>query len=121
MVVSDQRGNQLLVRSEAAPHAKQIRSLVASLDTPTASDGNINVVYLRNAEAVRLATTLKGILTGQDGGAGGSQRSQWRERFRRSQFKFWNERQQLSGATMGTSTSAAQNASVNVQVGGVPS
>ena len=32
VVVSDQRGNQLLVRSEAAPHAKQIRSLVASLD-----------------------------------------------------------------------------------------
>ena len=69
VIVPDIRNNQLLVRSEAAAHSKQIKSLVASLDTPAASGGNINVVYLRNAEAVALANTLKGILTGsgQDG------------------------------------------------------
>lgn len=64
VVVSDIRNNQLLVRSQAPAHGKQIRALVASLDTPAASGSNINVVYLRNAEAVALANTLKGILTG---------------------------------------------------------
>ncbi|GHU33466.1 type II secretion system protein GspD [Betaproteobacteria bacterium] len=64
VVVSDLRNNQLLVRSESAAHSKQIRSLVTSLDTPAASGSNINVVYLRNANAVTLANTLTGILTG---------------------------------------------------------
>lgn len=64
VVVPDIRNNQLLVRSEAVAHSRQIRSLVASLDTPAASGSNINVVYLRNADAVGLANTLKGILTG---------------------------------------------------------
>jgi general secretion pathway protein D len=72
VVVPDLRGNQLLVRSEAAAHSKQIRALVASLDTPAASGSNINVVYLRNAEATRLASTLKGILAGHDGGSASS-------------------------------------------------
>ncbi|WP_153111856.1 type II secretion system secretin GspD [Propionivibrio limicola] len=69
VIVPDIRNNQLLVRSEAPAHTKQIKSLVASLDTPAASGSNINVVYLRNAEAVALANTLKGILTGQDTGS----------------------------------------------------
>ncbi|MDR0576251.1 MAG: type II secretion system secretin GspD [Candidatus Accumulibacter sp.] len=64
VVVSDVRNNQLLVRSQASAHGRQIRALVANLDTPAASGSNINVVYLRNAEAVALANTLKGILTG---------------------------------------------------------
>lgn len=65
IVMADVRSNQLLVRSEAEAHSKQIRSLVESLDRPGASDSNIHVIYLRNAEATRLAGTLKGILTGQ--------------------------------------------------------
>jgi general secretion pathway protein D len=64
VLVPDVRNNQLLVRSQAPAHAAQIRALVKSLDTPAASGSNINVVYLRNAEAVSLADTLKGILTG---------------------------------------------------------
>ena len=64
VVVADIRGNQLLVRSELASQLKQIKALIASLDTPAASGSNINVIYLRNAEAVSLANTLKGILTG---------------------------------------------------------
>lgn len=69
VIVPDIRNNQLLVRSEATAHNRQIRALVDNLDTPGASGSNINVVYLRNAEAVGLANTLKGILTGgaQDG------------------------------------------------------
>lgn len=64
VVVADIRNNQLLIRSESPATTKQIKSLIVSLDTPSASGSNINVVYLRNAEAVALANTLKGILTG---------------------------------------------------------
>ena len=64
VVVPDVRNNQLLVRSMAVEHGRQIRALVTSIDTPAASGSDINVVYLRNAEAVALADTLKGILTG---------------------------------------------------------
>ncbi|BCL74919.1 type II secretion system protein GspD [Jeongeupia sp. HS-3] len=69
-VVPDVRSNTLLVRSENAVHAQQIRRLIQTLDQPGAAGGNIHVVYLRNAEAVKLAATLKGVLTGQDSGGG---------------------------------------------------
>lgn len=75
VIVPDVRSNQLLVRSVTGEHARQIRSLVRSLDTPSAAEGNINVVYLRNAEAVHLANTLKGILTGQSSGSTSSSSS----------------------------------------------
>ncbi|UXY14416.1 type II secretion system secretin GspD [Chitiniphilus purpureus] len=67
-VVPDIRSNALLVRSETAVHAQQIRRLVETLDQPGAAGGNIQVIYLKNAEATKLAATLKGILTGQDSG-----------------------------------------------------
>ncbi len=67
IIVADVRSNQLLVRSEAEAHTRQIRALVESLDRPGTSDSNIHVIYLRNAEATSLAATLKGILTGQGG------------------------------------------------------
>ena len=111
VVVADLRGNQLLVRSEAAPHAKQIRSLVTSLDTPKASGANINVVYLRNAEAVRLATTLKGILTGQDGGTGLATNGA-------SGASGFATPNPTSGISNSSNVPAAQTANVNVQVGG---
>jgi general secretion pathway protein D len=72
VLVPDARNNQLLIRSQAAAHGEQIRALVKSLDTPAASGSNINVVYLRNAEAVALAETLKGILTGSGESAASS-------------------------------------------------
>ncbi|GGP24910.1 type II secretion system secretin GspD [Silvimonas amylolytica] len=69
-IVPDVRSNALLVRSENQATAQQIKRLVDTLDQPGAAGGNIHVVYLRNAEATKLAGTLKGILTGQDSGNG---------------------------------------------------
>ena len=43
-------------------------SLVDLLDQPAATSGNINVVYLRNADAVKLAQTLRAVVSGRDGG-----------------------------------------------------
>ncbi len=74
-IVPDVRSNALLVRSENQATAQQIKRIVDTLDQPGAAGGNIHVVYLRNAEATKLAGTLKGILTGQDSGNSSSTQS----------------------------------------------
>ncbi len=61
----DARTNSLLVRADNPVVAKRIRSLAEQLDVPTAAGGNIHVVYLKNAQADRLAEALRAIVTGQ--------------------------------------------------------
>ncbi len=61
----DSRTNSLLVRAENPALAKRIRELAGSMDVPSAAGGNIHVVYLRNAEAIRLAESLRAMVTGQ--------------------------------------------------------
>ena len=41
----------------------------ATLDSPTAAAGNIHVIYLKNAEAVKLAEILRAIYTGESSSA----------------------------------------------------
>ncbi|MDT3705532.1 MAG: type II secretion system secretin GspD [Thiobacillus sp.] len=65
VIVPDVRSNSLLVRSDNPARIQTLRTLVAGLDVPGAAGGNIHVVYLRNAEAVKLAETLRGILSGE--------------------------------------------------------
>lgn len=60
-VITDARSNSLLVRSGNPGRLAQLRKFVAMLDTPTNAGGNIHVVYLKNAEAVKLAETLRAI------------------------------------------------------------
>ncbi|MDQ1315166.1 MAG: ral secretion pathway protein [Pseudomonadota bacterium] len=64
-IVPDVRSNSLLVRSDNPSRIQTLRALVAGLDVAGAAGGNIHVVYLRNAEAAKLAETLRGILSGQ--------------------------------------------------------
>ena len=61
------RTNSLIVRAETPQLVARIKTLVAGLDIPTAAGGNIHVVYLRNAEAVKVAETLRGLLSGSSG------------------------------------------------------
>jgi general secretion pathway protein D len=61
----DARTNSLLVRADNPVVAKRIRSLAEQLDVPTAAGGGIHVVYLKNAQADRLAEALRAIVTGQ--------------------------------------------------------
>lgn len=63
-VVADGRLNALLIRSENPSRINSIRELVASLDRAEAA-GNIHIVYLKNADATRLAQTLRAALTGE--------------------------------------------------------
>ena len=60
-VVADARSNSLLARSDNPSRLARLRSLVAMLDSPTSAGGNIHVVYLKNAEAVKVAETLRAI------------------------------------------------------------
>lgn len=72
-VVADVRSNSLLLRTSSPARTQAARQLIAQLDTPAAGASNLHVVPLRNAEAVRLAEVLRGVLTGQStGGAMGS-------------------------------------------------
>jgi general secretion pathway protein D len=61
----DGRTNSLLVRAENPALAKRIRELAEGMDLPTAAGGNIHVVYLKNAQADRLAEALRAIISGQ--------------------------------------------------------
>jgi general secretion pathway protein D len=66
LVLPDIRSNSLLIRSDNPARIARARGLVAQLDTSGSQMGNINVVYLRNAEAVKLAETLRAILSGEN-------------------------------------------------------
>ena len=67
VIVADARSNSLLVRSGDPSRLARLRKFVAMLDSPTNAGGNIHVVYLKNAEAVKLAETLRAIYHGDAG------------------------------------------------------
>ena len=66
-VLPEVRANALIVRAANPARLGLVRSLVEQLDLPAASgrgaaSGNIHVVYLKNADAARLAITLRAAL-----------------------------------------------------------
>jgi general secretion pathway protein D len=63
-IVADTRSNSLLARSDNPSRISRLRGLVAMLDSPTSAAGNIHVVHLKNAEAVKVAETLRAIYHG---------------------------------------------------------
>ena len=74
-VLPDGRANALIVRAANPAKLALVRSLIEQLDQPAASgpaaaSGNIHVVYLRNADATRLATTLRAALAAEGRGTG---------------------------------------------------
>jgi len=64
-IVPDLRTNSLLVRADNPGRVHQIRSLIEKLDVPATRGGQTRVVYLRNADAVKLADVLRGLLAGE--------------------------------------------------------
>jgi general secretion pathway protein D len=62
---TDPRTNSLLLRADTPALTTRVKTLIAGMDIPTASNGNIHVVYLRNAEATKLAETLRGLLAAE--------------------------------------------------------
>src|SRR5690606_29132070 len=73
-VMADARTNTLMVRTPSPARMTLVRNLVQRLDRPgTAGVGGsgIHVVYLKNADAVKLAQVLRAAYPGA-GGSGGS-------------------------------------------------
>ncbi|WP_348700250.1 type II secretion system secretin GspD [Duganella fentianensis] len=68
-VLADPRTNSLVLRAPSAARANLAKSLIAKLDQPTAELGNVHVVYLKNAEAAKLAQTLRSVMSGDTSAA----------------------------------------------------
>jgi general secretion pathway protein D len=64
-VLADLRSNSLVARSDNPSRITRLRTLAAMLDTPTSAAGNLHVVYLKNAEAMKVAETLRAIYLGE--------------------------------------------------------
>ena len=69
-VLPDVRTNALIVRAANPARLALVRGLVSQLDQPSATgagaaSGNIHVVYLKNADATKLAITLRAALAGE--------------------------------------------------------
>jgi general secretion pathway protein D len=65
-VAVDTRTNSLVVRADNSLVMNRIKSLAVGLDTPGAGNNNIYTVFLRNAEALRIADTLRGLMSGSE-------------------------------------------------------
>ena len=63
-VVADPRSNSVLLRSENPARAARVKALIEQLDTPGRPGGNMFIVYLKNADATRVAQTLRALMTG---------------------------------------------------------
>lgn len=76
-LLAESRSNTLILRAANPARVALVKSLVAKLDQPsgTNASGNIHVVYLKNADATKLATTLRAAVSGQASGGTGAQPS----------------------------------------------
>ncbi|NML48377.1 type II secretion system secretin GspD [Ramlibacter sp. G-1-2-2] len=63
-VIAEPRSNSLLVRAANPARLGLVRAVIARLDQPTGGGelGNIHVVYLRNADALKMAVVLRASL-----------------------------------------------------------
>ena len=66
-LLAEARTNSLILRAPTVARGNLARSLIARLDQPTALPGNVHVVYLKNAEAVKLAQVLRAVVLGEAG------------------------------------------------------
>ena len=62
-VLAEPRTNVLILRAPSAARMMVAKNLIAKLDQPALTPGNINVVYLRNAEAAKIAPLLRAIIS----------------------------------------------------------
>ncbi len=69
-VVAEPRSNSLILRAANGARMALVKSLVSKLDQPDSGAnqdpaGNIHVVYLKNADATKLAATLRAAISGE--------------------------------------------------------
>jgi len=68
-ILAETRSNAIIVRSANPAKQAQVRALVDKLDRPGSelANGNIHVVYLKNADATKLANTLRAAMSANSG------------------------------------------------------
>jgi len=76
-LLAEPRSNALILRAANPARVAQVRALVQKLDQApvpgsSAANGNIHVVYLKNADATKLATTLRAAMAANGSNAGGA-------------------------------------------------
>lgn len=75
-VIGDPRSNSIIIRAGSPERTELARNLIYKLDNAQSNPSNLHVVYLRNAQAAKLAQALRGLLTGEsDSGSSDSARS----------------------------------------------
>lgn len=72
VLVPDGRSNSVLLRSDSPGRIERVRKLIEQLDIPSRAGHNIHVLYLKNAEATKVAQTLRAALTGESSPSPGS-------------------------------------------------
>ena len=116
-VMTDPRSNSLLVRAPNPSRLASIRALVDKLDRPsqgTGAAGNVWVVYLKNADSVKLATVLRAAYGGSSGGGAGSTSPS-------SSGLGTPTSQATTAGTTSTTSGASQQSTTPVQPGAGPS
>lgn len=63
-VVAEERTNRLILRGEKQARMR-VKALLVDLDRPAENSGSTQVIYLRHAEAEKVAEILRGLITGQ--------------------------------------------------------
>ncbi|MFN9708044.1 MAG: type II secretion system secretin GspD [Burkholderiales bacterium] len=72
-IMVDPRSNSLLIKAANQARLASVRSLITKLDQPTTRGmGNIWVVYLKNADATKLAAVLRAAYAANAGGSSGA-------------------------------------------------
>ena len=75
-VIGDPRSNSIIIRAGSPERTELARNLIYKLDNAQSNPSNLHVVYLRNAQAAKLAQALRGLLTGEsDSGSSDGARS----------------------------------------------
>ncbi|NIF27589.1 type II secretion system protein GspD [Pantoea sp. Tr-811] len=109
-VLGDPRSNSVVIRASSPERTQLARDLIFKLDNAQSNPGNLHVVYLRNAQADKLAQSLRGLLTGEsDSGQNDQARA------------MLSGGGMLSGnnANTGSSTSSSQSSSTSNSSGGI--
>ncbi len=68
-ILAEVRSNSLLVKAPSSLALDQTKQLIAKLDVPNAKNGNVNIIHLKNADATKLAATLRAVLSGDTSAA----------------------------------------------------
>ena len=66
-LIAEPRSNAIILRAANPARAQQAKSLIEKLDRPssTSASGDIHVVYLKNADATKLASTLRAAIASE--------------------------------------------------------